>query len=1017
MSKWSPQIVELLLKEKVDPNILKKDGWNAFMLACRNGHTQIVELLLKEKVDPNILKKDGWNAFMLACRNGHTQIVELLLKEKVDPNILKKDGWNAFMLACRNGHTQIVELLLKEKVDPNILKKDGWNAFMLACRNGHTQIVELLLKEKVDPNVQKENGWNAFMLACQNGHTQIVELLLKEKVDPNILKKDGWNAFMLACRNGHTQIVELLLKEKVDPKVQNKDGWNAFMLACRNGHTQIVKLLLKEKVDPNVPDKDGWNAFMLACQNGHTQIVELLLKEKVDPKVQNKDGWNAFMLACLNGHTQIVELLLKEQVDPNVQDKDGWNAFMLACQNGHTQIVELLLKEQVDPNVQDNNGSNGLMLACQEGHTQLVELLLKEKADPNVQNNNQFTPLLIACSRKIVNLKIVQLLLQYGADPNAKIHITGATPLFVAVNFGQPEICRELIKAGANVSETFSMPPQPFSNANIRVPISGNRQIIYNLSTGAVTFINSSGSSSVLCNLKQLKFTLIQCATAMFALNEGKEKYLQLMKQGVMNIGKISSFGMEIDSKEIMELLSQVSIDKRLEVIKVLSLKCPDNDPYTLMIAASCGQTQIVDLLLKAGYDPQKPLSSSTTFKQFTKSFQQVAKLDIAYPSLVAACIEGHLEVVKLLLREIHDLNHQQETGETFLMLACAYGHKDIVLTLLENGADPIICDNKGNSALHHVLWSNSSEDNILGIIQTLLSWNINVNAQNNNGITPLMIACSKGYTEAILLLLDKADPNITDNKGKTALMYTCENEHIKIIEHLLRTYEADPLQKSNNGISALSYAAYSGNIDVINILLHKYNPNQEEIEKAVTAACYGGHKESVIFLGVKSNLTKHQQDILIACTSDDVEFIISQSSSDLSTPLIESTGLTPLMIASSCGSDGVVQKLLLIYGADVNQQDTYLKYSPLMYAVSGSKSISIVQSLLDSGANVNVISKDQKTPLDIVKSKDLVQLLENSGGKTYSSLMAVPGTEDEAPLTTQESFSIVIKFMLLMIQ
>ncbi|XP_019857637.1 PREDICTED: ankyrin-1-like [Amphimedon queenslandica] len=657
------------------------------------------------------------------------------------------------------------------------------------------------------------------------------------------------------------------------------------------------------------------------------------------------------------------------------------------------------------------------MLACQNGHTQIVELLLKEQVDPNIQTNDQFTSLIIACSAQIDNIEIVRLLLQYGADPNAKIDKTGTTPLLLAVNFGRSEILTELINVGANVSETFSMPPKPFINAIIRVPISGNCEVICNLSTGDVTFINSTGSSSVLYNLKQLKLTLIQCAVGMVALNEGKEKFLQSMKQGIMNIGKISQFGMEIDSKEIIEVLSQVSIDKRLEVLKVLSLRCPDNDSYTLMLAAMWGLTQVVDLLLEAGYDPQKPLSSSKTFEQFTKTFHQVAELDFTYPSLVAACSEGHLEVVKLLLRKTHDINHQQETGETFLMLACDCGHKDIVLTLLENGADPNICDNKGNSALHYVLLSNSSGDNILDIIQTLLSWNINVNAQNNNGMTPLLTACSKGYTEAILLLLlDKADPNITDNKGKTALMYTCENGHSEIVEHLLRTYETDPLQKSNNGISALSYAAYSGSIEVINILLHKHNPDQEEIEKAVTAACYGGHKESIKLLADKINLTNLKKDILTACVSDDmtlfVQVIAKQASFDfLYTPLIESTGLTPLMIAASCGSDRVVQTLLQRYGADVNQQDKLLNYSPLMYAVSGSKSTSTVQYLLDNYANVNVISKNKKTPLDIAKSKEIAQLLKKMGGKTYSSLMAVPGTEDRALLNTQERFTI-IKFM-----
>ena len=47
----------------------------------------MVELLLKEKADPNIQDNDGRTALMAASLNGHQQVVELLLKEKADPNI------------------------------------------------------------------------------------------------------------------------------------------------------------------------------------------------------------------------------------------------------------------------------------------------------------------------------------------------------------------------------------------------------------------------------------------------------------------------------------------------------------------------------------------------------------------------------------------------------------------------------------------------------------------------------------------------------------------------------------------------------------------------------------------------------------------------------------------------------------------------------------------------------------------------------------------------------------------
>ena len=1046
------EIVKLLLKEQVDPNAQDKDGWNAFMLACSIGHTQIVKLLLKEQIDRNVQDKDGMNAFMLACQKGHTQIVELLLKEKVDPTVKNKDGANAFILACATGHTQIVELLLKAQVDPNVKNKDGTSAFMLACATGHTQMVELLLKEQVNPNVQDNNGMNAFMLVCFIGYTQIIELLLKKQVDPNLQNKNGWNAFMLACQKGHTQIVELLLKAQVDPTVQDNNGMNAFMLACATGHIQIVALLLKEQVDPNVKNKDGANAFMLACATGHIQIVELLLKEQVDLNIKNKDGWNAFMLACATGHIQIVELLLKELVDPTVKNKDGWNAFMLACQNGHTQIVELLLKAQVDPNVPNKNGWNAFMAACQNGHIQIVELLLKEKVDPNVQDNNGvnafmftcqnghaeivklllniinlnatnkdgLTALMSACNAKAGNSEIVQLLLNAGADPNVQCKspnvpsLNGTTALMFASINGHAQAVQYLLEAGSNPNVQSE---ELGHTALILASIEGYAQIVQlllkaganpNLTTKKVIFtalsaaviVNqpvivsellkagaSTDSVSLVIRGTTIELTVIQLC--MCTLMQNVDYNAQQIRKKVKEVlGNDANFDEHYE--KMMQFHSGLNIKDAIEILHLLleAKPQPQDDPLTLIIGSHSGSAKAVDMLLKAGYNPLQHLSSQA-ISSLDPTLQVKEDFKIFCPSLTFACVKGNLEVVEVLLKAIGDPNIQQENGETMLMIACECGQVDIAQTLLENGADPNICDNKGNNALHAVLLSKMNEESKLSITQTLTSRNINVNTQNANGITPLVVASIKGHTEVILLLLSDADPNITDNKGTTALMYACANGHYEVAALLLMAYNADPSLTDNNGSTALCYAAKGGQNEVINVLIRNYDYNQEEIERALTTACYGGHKAVIKELAKKANFTEYQKEIITACVSNDVAF---EASGFLTLPLIESTGLTPLMLASSCSSISVVQKLVES-GADVNKQDNYLQYSPLLYAVSGSKSYAMVQYLLDHGANVNIISTESQAPLDIAKHyklDDVAKLLESKNGKVYSSLTKV---------------------------
>ena len=74
----------------------------ALMSASQNGHYRVVELLLKENVNPNHQEEDGWTALILASKNGHHQVVELLLKGNANPNLQTQNGVTALMIAKHN---------------------------------------------------------------------------------------------------------------------------------------------------------------------------------------------------------------------------------------------------------------------------------------------------------------------------------------------------------------------------------------------------------------------------------------------------------------------------------------------------------------------------------------------------------------------------------------------------------------------------------------------------------------------------------------------------------------------------------------------------------------------------------------------------------------------------------------------------------------------------------------------------------------------------------------------------
>lgn len=136
-------------------------------------------------------------------------------------------------------------------------------------------------------------------------------------------------------------------------------------------------------------------------------------------------------------------------------------------------------------------------------------------------------------------------------------------------------------------------------------------------------------------------------------------------------------------------------------------------------------------------------------------------------------------------------------------------------------------------------------------VVQKLLQNQIDPNCQVKSGQSPLLCAASSGNVKAAKLLLHKkANPNISDTSGKTALMYATmpypqdfeiNLNHKKQTKHsfqqkdaiikLLINAHTDINQKDKYQNTALVYAAKYTRTNAVNILVKaKANINQQNI-------------------------------------------------------------------------------------------------------------------------------------------------------------------------------------------
>ena len=147
------------------------------------------------------------------------------------------------------------------------------------------------------------------------------------------------------------------------------------------------------------------------------------------------------------------------------------------------------------------------------------------------------------------------------------------------------------------------------------------------------------------------------------------------------------------------------------------------------------------------------------------------------------ACRHNHLNLMKALT--IHSVNLQEDTGNTPLHYACEYKCTEIVQFLVNSNCDQTLCDKESEVPLH-VACRISLE------ITQLLSTEYDViNSQNNDGDTPLHIACAQSRNDIIEYLLKQelCRADVLNRNGDLAL-HNLLNPKGYLIEDFIQKFD-----------------------------------------------------------------------------------------------------------------------------------------------------------------------------------------------------------------------------------
>lgn len=479
-SHKSEEIVRLLLEYGAETDAAYSKGHaTPLHLAAFYGNEAGARLLIDWDADLERLDSNKVTPLFDAASQGHLKIVKLLLDcganvqwKPRESNDSDEDNGessddshgepeNPLAVTARPDgleHAEIIKLLMRRGC-----QLPG-RVFYDAITNGKTVLLKILLESGA---AHSEEVWThnhtPLTLATENIQTAIVQLLLDKGADPNAIDGHGscalqylalartGNQLNRALREVHSkEIAHLLMMYGALPTKKQIEtmALEALCAAALVGDAESVKNELEKS--PLCETKQ--QALAYAVGQGHPEVVKLLLQATADKsellRIVELILKRTLALEFQARYKVVQTLLLKTYVKPLRERiiSEFRRAFVRS--NRFSELPRDLQERIASPDQQ-------LLWAIHHWNTKRMREALNAGADVNVldsydhHHDNSVIALAVLYE---FDCNDIELLLHYGADPNAKIN-GEQTLVEYAASRNNGDLVRLLILHGAPAGE------------------------------------------------------------------------------------------------------------------------------------------------------------------------------------------------------------------------------------------------------------------------------------------------------------------------------------------------------------------------------------------------------------------------------------------------------------------------------------------------------------------------------------------------------------------------------------
>jgi RNA polymerase sigma factor (sigma-70 family) len=312
------------------------------------------------------------------------------------------DAWALFNAAASGDLARVQKLVDR---DPALVNAQYWYQFPLhfAAKEGHADVVQYLVEHGAELGKSRYmyNSWNKLIDEVDHRGHQTVKKLIEATLQERYNYHPNFNIVRDAIQARDRETVEKLISE--NPKLATASdafGNTGLHWATLTRQTQLIDRFLELGVSIDAKRADSQTPIMLSINGDYWYRWNRNLPKKA---IQNQWVITGYLLA-----------------------KGAAVTLCIACSLTDQMQVEILLKNNPSSaNILDAQGASPLYHAVKSNQLKIVEILLKHGADPNQPEHNAPKGHALHEAAAKNNMDMVRMLLKAGANPNGDVDSSG----------------------------------------------------------------------------------------------------------------------------------------------------------------------------------------------------------------------------------------------------------------------------------------------------------------------------------------------------------------------------------------------------------------------------------------------------------------------------------------------------------------------------------------------------------------------------------------------------------------